>query len=147
MVRSQLLTCKIFICFVCQHATCLSTVCYCWNTSSLASRWLFTDFFVAAETCLAKPLTSDSRIFWFQYSGFQAARHNMIIITIIQGWGHYTEPSARPQQSGDFLIGPPSTQGERPCSVMRCHNVLPCWSGIIKEEKRVGIIWLNCRLG
>jgi hypothetical protein len=26
-------------------------------------------------TCLAKPLPSYSRIFWLQYSGFQAARH------------------------------------------------------------------------
>jgi hypothetical protein len=32
---------------------------------------------VVAETCLAKPLPSYSRIFWFQYSCFQAARHNM----------------------------------------------------------------------
>jgi hypothetical protein len=55
----------------------LSIVRYCWNTYSLSSRWLVTDLFVAAETCLAKPLTSDSRIFWFQYSGFQAARQNI----------------------------------------------------------------------
>jgi hypothetical protein len=33
--------------------------------------------FVSAETRLAKPLTKDSRIFCFQYSGFQAARHSM----------------------------------------------------------------------
>jgi hypothetical protein len=55
----------------------LSTVRYFWNTSSLASRWLVTDLLVAAETCLVKPLTSDILIIWFQYSGFQAARHNI----------------------------------------------------------------------
>jgi hypothetical protein len=33
---------------------------------------------VFVGTCLAKPLPSYSRIFWFQYSGFQAARHNII---------------------------------------------------------------------
>jgi hypothetical protein len=49
----------------------LSTVRYCWNTSSLGSRWLVTDFSVAAVTYLAKPLTSDGRISWFQYSGFR----------------------------------------------------------------------------
>jgi hypothetical protein len=39
--------------------------------------WLVTDLFVVAENRLAKPLPSYSRIFWFQYSGFQAARHNI----------------------------------------------------------------------
>jgi hypothetical protein len=43
----------------------------------LASRYPATDLLVAAETRLAKPLPRDSRIFRFQYSGFQAARHNI----------------------------------------------------------------------
>jgi hypothetical protein len=34
----------------------------------------------SAETRLANPLPSDSRIFFFQYSGFHAARHSIVVI-------------------------------------------------------------------
>jgi hypothetical protein len=36
---------------------------------------------VFVGTCLLKPLPSYSRIFWFQYSSFQAARHNILNLT------------------------------------------------------------------
>jgi hypothetical protein len=38
------------------------------------------------ETCLAKPLTSDSRTFRLQYSGFQAARHNIHVFVCFFLW-------------------------------------------------------------
>jgi hypothetical protein len=40
---------------------------------------------VTTETRLAKPLPNDSRIFCFQYSGFQAARHNIITLLAFMG--------------------------------------------------------------